>query len=137
MPRSQGDAYPLIGFYGGLEMLPVSAKSYWSEQYFRDANHLEANLKQGATLSNWWMPPLPYDRERDRVALELYARYNRTEDGIRVLRHRRVYVFRGARVTLIDRCIPLVTAAYGTRVARPARTTTLPPDGDGSSWPGR
>jgi SAM-dependent methyltransferase len=98
VPHSQGDADPLIGFYGGLEMLPVSAKSYWSEQYFRDANHLEANLKQGATLSNWWMPPLPYDPERDRVALELYARYNRTEDGIRVLRHRRVYVFRRARV---------------------------------------
>jgi hypothetical protein len=30
-----------------------------------------------------------------------------------------------------DRCIPLVTAAYGTRVARPARTTLLPPGGAG------
>jgi hypothetical protein len=28
-------------------------------------------------------------------------------------------------VTVTDRCIPLVTAAYGTRVARPARTTRL------------
>jgi hypothetical protein len=34
------------------------------------------------------------------------------------------------------RCIPLVPAAYGTRVARPARTTLLPPGGDGSQ-PGR
>jgi SAM-dependent methyltransferase len=98
VPRSHGDTDPLIGFYAGLEMLPVSAKSYWSEQYFRDADHLEANLRQGATLSNWWMPSLPYDPGRDRVALELYARYNRTEDGIRVLRHRQVYVFRRARV---------------------------------------
>jgi SAM-dependent methyltransferase len=98
VPRSHGDADHLIGYYGGLEMLPVSAKSYWSEQYFRDADHLEANLRQGATLSNWWMPPLPYEPERDRAALELYARYNRTADGIRVLRHRRVYVFRRARV---------------------------------------
>ena len=35
-------------------------------------------------------------------------------------------------LTVADRYIPLVTAAYGTRVARPARTTTLPPGGDGS-----
>jgi hypothetical protein len=31
-----------------------------------------------------------------------------------------------------DRWIPLVTAAYGTRVARPARTTRLAPEGNGS-----
>jgi SAM-dependent methyltransferase len=98
LPRSHGDADWLIGYYGGLEMLPVSAKSFWSEQYFRDADHLALNLTQGATLSNWWMPTLPYEPERDRAALELYARYNRTEDGIRVLRHRRIYVFRRARV---------------------------------------
>jgi hypothetical protein len=36
------------------------------------------------------------------------------------------------RVTVTVRCIPLVTAAYGTRVARPARTTRLAPGGDGS-----
>jgi hypothetical protein len=35
-------------------------------------------------------------------------------------------------VTVTDRCIPLVTAAYGTRVARPARTTRLAPEGNGS-----
>jgi hypothetical protein len=35
-------------------------------------------------------------------------------------------------LTVTDRYIPLVTAACGTRVARPARTTTLSPDGDGS-----
>jgi hypothetical protein len=35
-------------------------------------------------------------------------------------------------VTVTVRCIPLVTAAYGTRVARPARTTRLAPEGNGS-----
>jgi hypothetical protein len=35
-------------------------------------------------------------------------------------------------VTVADRWIPPMTAAYGTRVARPARTTTLAPGGDGS-----
>jgi hypothetical protein len=35
-------------------------------------------------------------------------------------------------VTVSVRCIPLVTAAYGTRVARPARTTRLGRGGDGS-----
>jgi hypothetical protein len=36
------------------------------------------------------------------------------------------------KVTVTVRCIPLVTAAYGTRVARPVRTTRLAPGGDGS-----
>jgi hypothetical protein len=36
------------------------------------------------------------------------------------------------RVTVSVRWIPLVTAAYGTRVARLARTTMLAPGGDGS-----
>jgi hypothetical protein len=39
---------------------------------------------------------------------------------------------RSSRVTVTDRCIPLVTAAYGTRVARPARTTRLAPEGNSS-----
>ena len=39
-----------------------------------------------------------------------------------------------AGVTVIDRYIPLVTAACGTRVARPERATTLPRGSDGSSW---
>jgi hypothetical protein len=33
---------------------------------------------------------------------------------------------------MTDRCIPLATAAYGTWMARPAKTTTLPPGGDDS-----
>jgi hypothetical protein len=35
-------------------------------------------------------------------------------------------------VTVTDRHIPLVTAPYGTRVARSARTTRFAPGGDGS-----
>src|SRR4029453_15332284 len=35
-------------------------------------------------------------------------------------------------VTVTVRWTPLLTAAYGTRVARPARTTRLAPGGDGS-----
>jgi hypothetical protein len=35
-------------------------------------------------------------------------------------------------VTVVVRWIPLVPAAYGTRVARPARTTMLVPGGNGS-----
>src|SRR5215218_8670001 len=35
-------------------------------------------------------------------------------------------------VTVTDRCIPLLTAAYGTRVARPARTAMFAPGGVGS-----
>jgi hypothetical protein len=38
---------------------------------------------------------------------------------------------RSVRVAVVVRQIPLVTAACGTRVARPARTTMLAPDGDG------
>jgi hypothetical protein len=38
-------------------------------------------------------------------------------------------------VTVIVRWIPLVPAAYGTRVARTAGTTMLVPGGDGSQGP--
>jgi hypothetical protein len=34
-----------------------------------------------------------------------------------------------------DRCIPLVTAAYGTRVARPGENDEARAYGNGSSWP--
>ena len=40
-------------------------------------------------------------------------------------------------VTVTVRWIPLVTAAYGTWVARPVRTTMLAPGGDGSQLGGR
>ena len=54
-----------------------------------------------------------------------------------LLPHRRSASWRpaqrsGRRVTVSARRIPLVTAAYGTQTARPARTTMLAPGGDGS-----
>jgi hypothetical protein len=53
-----------------------------------------------------------------------------------LLHHRRsepgVQPIEVLEVTVAVRWIPLVTAAYGTQMARPARTTMLAPDGDGS-----
>ena len=44
------------------------------------------------------MPPLPYEAERDRAALDLYVRYNHTARGVRLLNHRKVYLFRRTAV---------------------------------------
>ena len=84
--------------YSWLELFPVSAKSYYYESYFRDADHLAAYLSQKTALFSWPMPPLPYDEGQDRAALELYARYNTTSKGVRVVNHRKVYLFRRAAV---------------------------------------
>ncbi len=45
-------------------------------------------------LKNWRLPPKPYVAAVDRAALDLYARYHTTFKGIRVLRQRKVFVFR-------------------------------------------
>lgn len=47
------------------------------------------------------MPPMPYEESRDRAALELYARYNTTPKGIRVVNVRKVYLFRRTKVQYI------------------------------------
>ena len=51
-------------------------------------------LGKEAMLSHWRMPSHPYDETRDKAALELYARYNSTPNGIRLLSQRKVYLFR-------------------------------------------
>jgi hypothetical protein len=85
--------------YAEIDLFPVSIKAYFYEEYFRDVEHLEANLKQGA-LGNWRVASDgSYRPERDRDALDLYVRYNSTPRGIRVLRQRKVFVFRRAPVT--------------------------------------
>ena len=94
LPKSPGDAEWAITAQATVGFVPVSAKSYWYEEWFRDADHLAAYLAQGAPLQNWWMDACPYDPQRDRAALELYARYNRTAEGIRLAGHRKIYVFR-------------------------------------------
>ncbi len=90
----------ILSQYAELDLFPVSNKEYFYEAFFRDIAHLEAYLKQiTALLSNWRLPPKPYDEERDRAALELYARYNTTGRGIRLLRQRKIFVLRRAPVT--------------------------------------
>jgi hypothetical protein len=88
----------LVEAYSWLELFPVSIKTYYYETIFRDAGHLAAYLSQERALYSWPMPPMPYDEERDRPALELYVRYNTTPKGVRVLNQRQVYLFRRARV---------------------------------------
>ncbi len=40
------------------------------------------------------MPSMLYQEQRDRAALELYARYDTTPEGIRVISISHVYLFR-------------------------------------------
>jgi len=84
----------LVEAYMALDLFPVSAKDYYFEPYFRDIDHLAAYLVQQTALYEWPLPPMPYEEARDRQALELYARYNQTSRGIRLLNHRKVYLFR-------------------------------------------
>lgn len=82
-----------------INLLPVSVKDYFYEEFYRDLDHLEAYLMQvKAMLSNWRLEPRPFDRERDRPALERYVLYNTTAKGVRLLGHRRVFVWRHAPV---------------------------------------
>ncbi|GAB4459364.1 MAG: hypothetical protein OHK0029_21870 [Armatimonadaceae bacterium] len=92
-----GDSFSwCIGHHKGLGLLPVSVRSFYFEQYFRDTEHLAAFLSAGSYLSSWWMPPKPFDPVQDREALSLYARYNSTGKGIRLIQHRKIFVFRRA-----------------------------------------
>ena len=97
LPSSPGDPEPTITYHAGSGLVPVSAKSYWYEEYFTDADHLGRYLSQGAPLQNWWMEACVFDEDRDRAALELYARFNTTPHGIRLVGHRRIYLFRRQR----------------------------------------
>ena len=92
------DPHWLVDAYSWLELFPVSIKTYYYETTFRDAEHLAAYLSREKALYSWPMPPMPYDEERDRPALELYVRYNTTAKGVRVLNQRQVYLFRRAAI---------------------------------------
>jgi SAM-dependent methyltransferase len=81
-----------------LGLLPVSYKNYFWEVYFRDLAHLEKYVSKEGVLSNWRLSPSPYIVERDRPALALYARYNQTPKGIRLLHHVQVLVWRRAPI---------------------------------------
>lgn len=95
-PYPSGDQQALLSQYAELNLHPVSLKDYFYEEFFRDADHLEAYVRQSALLSNWRHNPRPYEPERDRPALELYAHYNTTPKGVRLLRQRKIFVLRKA-----------------------------------------
>jgi SAM-dependent methyltransferase len=81
--------------YLRLGLFPITSTECFFEEFFRDVDHLEAYLRQTpANLSDWRLGPRPYVPERDRPALELYAGYNRTPKGIRLLRQRWVLALR-------------------------------------------
>ena len=94
------DRQVILSQYAELNLFPVSVKEYFYETFFRDIVHLEAYLKQStADLSNWRLGAKSYEAERDRAAIELYARYNATPKGIRILHQRTIFVMRRAPVT--------------------------------------
>ena len=92
LPRSSGNPDWAVDIYQHLGMLPVSVKTFYYEQYFRDVDHLAAYLDTG-----WFLIERPYEAGRDREALELYARYNATPKGIRMIGQRKVGVYRRAQ----------------------------------------
>ncbi|MEZ4711575.1 MAG: methyltransferase domain-containing protein [Caldilineaceae bacterium] len=74
----------LLSEMAALDLVPVSVKNYFYDWYFRDVDHLEAHvINVPWQLGDWRMGgPLIYDAQRDRTALELYAKYNQTAKGI-------------------------------------------------------
>jgi SAM-dependent methyltransferase len=98
LPDVGDNPHWLVDEYSWLELFPISIKEYYYDSYFRDADHLAAYLLQEKMLFSWPMPSMPYEEERDRIALELYVRYNTTSKGVRVVNHRKVYLFRRATV---------------------------------------
>jgi len=91
----------IICRYAEIELFPVSIKEYFYNEYYADIEHLKSYLvqQQGANLSNWRLPNRPYEEDLDRVSLELYAKYNMTSKGIRLMRHRNIFVFRKTKVS--------------------------------------
>lgn len=78
-------------------LFPVSSTEFFYEEVFRDVDHLEAYLRQNpANVSDWRLGPRPYDPATDRPGLELYGRYHGAPGGVRLLRHRWVFVRRRA-----------------------------------------
>ncbi len=98
LPGNSNTSDIVLAHHTKLGLLPVSIKDYFYSEYFRDADHLAAHLSRGAWLSNWWMPDKPYEPSRDRPALDVYVRYNKTRHGIRLIQHRKIYLFCRAQV---------------------------------------
>ena len=90
----------LLSEMAALDLVPISIKNFFYEWYFQDVDHLEANVISSPwQVGDWRMgDPLPYDAERDRPALELYASYNTTDKGIRFQQQIRVFMWRREKV---------------------------------------
>ena len=97
LPHDTIDHGGTVRSYLDLGLFPVSSTEFFYDEVFRDVDPRVAYLQQTpATLSDWRLGPRPYGAAPDRAALELYARYHHTSDGIRLLRHRWVFAFRRA-----------------------------------------
>ena len=94
LPTVGDNPHWLVDQYQWLGFTPVSVKEYFFDGYFRDLAHLTSHLHKEFQFIDWRMPPLLFDEGKDRAALDLYARYNTTAKGIRLLCHRKVYLFR-------------------------------------------
>jgi SAM-dependent methyltransferase len=94
LPTIGDNPHWLVDEYRWLGFVPVSVKEYFFDAYFRDVAHLITDLHKSFQFIDWRMPPLPFDEESDRAALDLYVRYNSTPKGIRLSCHRKVYLFR-------------------------------------------
>jgi 3-oxoadipate enol-lactonase len=91
--RNQADL--MLASLANLDVRPVSFREFYYDAFFRDLTHLEDYLQQvPAALSNWRLGPKPYQPNQDRAALELFAQYNQTSRGIRVLQHSIIFIGR-------------------------------------------
>jgi SAM-dependent methyltransferase len=97
LPEVGHNPHRLIAQYAELDLVPMSVKDYFFDEFFRDADQLIGSLK-AFLLWDWTMPNYPYNEARDRAALEVYVQYNTTPRGIRVTHRRSVYVFRRTEV---------------------------------------
>ncbi len=85
----------MLANLANLDIRPISFREFYHDAFFRDLAHFEAYLEQvPATLSNWRLGSKPYQPEVDRQALKLYVQYNQTPRGIRLLRHRIIFIGR-------------------------------------------
>jgi SAM-dependent methyltransferase len=98
-PYNYNEREVILNQYANLELFPVAVKEYFYEEYFHDINHFEAYLRQGANLDNWRIGSRPYNSETDRTSLELYAKYNTTPKGIKLLHQRMIFVLRKTKVS--------------------------------------
>jgi SAM-dependent methyltransferase len=88
----------LLSQYSEIGLYPVSVKDYFYDEYFRDSGHLAVNLSQSG-IGDWRIPSDgSYKAERDKGLLDRYAQCYATERGVRVQRHRQVFVFRNTPV---------------------------------------